>query len=723
MKVVQAKCPGCQRVLRIPGNFLGGSMRCKQCGKVFQIRSSSPATGSSAPGADGRRGDLAGKKESPRPNRVAKEDRETAGPVEATEGVEQPLAESEVGALPVDNVYSPVLARYRRRSGWGQRLAVMAVVVLVVLGVAGAVYYAVKTVNSEPEEKVASKSNSPTVANPHSSAHSHPKGPGKSGTADANEEPSSDSAPDEMPFPRRALFICVSNYLYANPVSYGSKTRTVHHVMDRLATALHIPPTQRFELSDAAQVGAHPTTKPVIERTLTDFLNTSRAQDRIVILFAGHAVEIGEDAYLVPLDGELADKETLIPLKWVYDQLVKCKARQKLLIADVCRFDPTRGLERPGSGPMGAKLDTALANPPKGVQVWSACVTGQYSYEGYVMLRPGEIAHAGFFLDEILEAVGAEHKKRVRLGIAKPEDALPVQFLAQGREQAPGVDRSTMAEAQEVYKSPQTPRLVGEEIGTAAYDPKESTPPLLVIQPPPLPDAAVPADHRLVADILRQIDVIPPIKESKDKDLVKEGSSYLNPDALPPFSAAVLDKYRDDPNSPLRQAIEKAIKVLSKQQAFLKDEHKGEGDDTRIKNQILDYQKKEVAPAEIDLSEAVEELRKAGEDKDKEASPRWRANYEYVLARLLGRLAYVREYDAVLGLVRKDALPPRDPKIHSGWRLASQEKLQKAENRKVANEAKKILEKLAKQNRGTPWEILAKREMMTALGLQWQPTR
>jgi hypothetical protein len=89
----------------------------------------------------------------------------------------------------------------------------------------------------------------------------------------------------------------------------------------------------------------------------------------------------------------------------------------------------------------------------------------------------------------------------------------------------------------------------------------------------------------------------------------------------------------------------------------------------------------------------------------------------------LDRLAYVREYDTVLGLIRKDGLPPRDPKIHSGWRLASQEKLQKAENRKVAAEAKKILEKLAKQNRGTPWEILAKREMMTALGLQWQPTR
>jgi hypothetical protein len=637
--------------------------------------------------------------------------------------------ESEIGVLPAGNAYSPALAHYQRqRSGWGQRLAVFSVALLVLSGVAGAVYLAVKTVNSEVEEKSPGKT-TPVTSGGRGSSRAESGSAGASPSRmqprlpAVDQVPSSDSETGEPPFPRRALFICVSNYLYANPVSYGSKSRTVHHVLDRLGTALHIPPNQRFELSDAARVGANPTTKPVIERTLTDFLNTSRAQDRIIILFAGHAVETSDDAYLVPLEGELTNKETLIPLKWVYDQLAKCKARQKVLILDVCRFDPTRGLERPGSGPMGPKLDAALKNPPKGVQVWSACVAGQYSYEGYVFLRPGEVAHAGFFLDEILEAVGAEQTKRIRLGIAQPQDALPLSFLAQGREKAPGVDRGTLMEAQEVYKRAQTPRLVGEETGTVAYDPKETPSPQLVIQPPPLPGGAAPADKALIAGILRQIDVIPPIKESKDQEF-KEGSPYINPDSLPPFSATVMDKYRDDPNSPLRKAVENAIQVLSKQQAFLKDEHKGEGDDARIKKVILDYQKKEVAPAESDLSDAMEELRKAGEDKDKETSKRWRANYEYVLARLLNRIVYVHEYNYMFGQVRKDALPPRDPKIHSGWRLASQEKVQSgSETRKNASEAKKILEKLAKQNQGTPWEILAKREMMTALGLQWQPTR
>lgn len=686
MQVVQGKCPGCQRLLRIPENLMGASIRCKHCGKVFQLRST--AANPSSPVAASR-------------SNVTRTPSATAQPGETPE--------SDYGVLPAASNFSPALSRYHRRSGWGQKLTVLAVVMVIVTGVAGAVYYAVKAAQSDADEKKADKTEAPIIAS---------KSPAEKIPADPKKVLPSDPANGDVTFPRRALFICVSNYLYANPVSYGAKSRNVHEIMDRLCLALHIAPSQRVELSDAAKVEAHPTTKPVIERTLTDFLNTSRAQDRILVTFTGHAVEIGENGYLVPLEGELTDKETLIPLKWVYEQLAKCKARQKVLIMDVCRFDPSRGLERPGSGPMGAKLDAALQNPPKGVQVWSACVAGQYSYEGYAFLRPGEVAHTGFFLDELLEAVGPEQKKRVRLGIAKPEDPLPMDFLAKGREKAPGVDRGTLMEVQEVYKAQQTPRLVGEETGTAPYNPKESFPLQLAIQTPPVPDGASAADKRLVAEILRQVDVIPPIKESKD------GSPYMNPEALPPFSAAVLEKYRDDPNSPLRKAVENVMKVLTKQQAFLKDEHKGEGDDARIKQAILDYQKKEVAPVESELSDALEELLKAGEEKNKESSKRWLANYDYVLARLKARIAFVKEYNYIFGQIRKDGLPPRDPKIHTGWRLASQEKLQSgAETRKLANEAKKIYENLAKKNQGTPWEILAKRELMTALGLQWQPTR
>jgi hypothetical protein len=77
----------------------------------------------------------------------------------------------------------------------------------------------------------------------------------------------------------------------------------------------------------------------------------------------------------------------------------------------------------------------------------------------------------------------------------------------------------------------------------------------------------------------------------------------------------------------------------------------------------------------------------------------------------------------MLGQIRKDALPKRGPN-DTGWVLSSREKFNSgSEARKKADQAKKILKTLAKDNKGTPYEILAKREMLNALGLEWLPTR
>ena len=65
-------------------------------------------------------------------------------------------------------------------------------------------------------------------------------------------------------------------------------------------------------------------------------------------------------SFLAPIEGELDNAATLIPLKWLYEQLAKCKARQKVLVLDVNRYNQTFGQERPGSGEMGPKLDAML---------------------------------------------------------------------------------------------------------------------------------------------------------------------------------------------------------------------------------------------------------------------------------------------------------------------------------------------------------------------------
>src|SRR5262249_34183769 len=143
---------------------------------------------------------------------------------------------------------------------------------------------------------------------------------------------------------------------------------------------LRIPATQLLHLSDAA-LQPHAPLKGVIEETLHDFLASSRRRDRVLVVFVGHLVEVGSEAYLVPIEGHLDEVATLIPLKGVFKQLAECKARQKVLLLDVCRAQPTRGAERPSGGPLSTRLEEILKKTPKGVQVWAGCSAEQHSYE------------------------------------------------------------------------------------------------------------------------------------------------------------------------------------------------------------------------------------------------------------------------------------------------------------------------------------------------------
>src|ERR1019366_1300146 len=184
-------------------------------------------------------------------------------------------------------------------------------------------------------------------------------------------------------------------------------------------------------------VKPHPTQKSVLEMTIKDFVDTSREQDRIIILFTGHATSLEDTekddakkddakkpsatSYLVPLDGNLKNPETLLPLKWVYDQLAKCKAQQKILILDTFRFSPSRGfiLPSPGEGDEGTMpeaFDKDLMNPPPGVQVWCSCLKDQCSVE----LDAGSA-----FLQSLCNALQGNGPKMS--GFADPSQPIPIE--------------------------------------------------------------------------------------------------------------------------------------------------------------------------------------------------------------------------------------------------------------------------------------------------------
>jgi hypothetical protein len=766
-QVVQARCPHCKNLVRIPREWIHQPMRCKHCRLVFQVRRKADGTGTASPGASAP---------VPVPAQVPRAIPVSPGRVP----VPDPQAPFDFTDVPL-----PVAAAARAKPGGWWKGAVLAAglcvtaVVLVlafwdkISGLPGnptdrATHEPGKKVSiappvdrapapaaapkredkrpregPEPPKRVEAPGNDPPtkVIDPVKpptkdppAKETYPVKPAKA------EDPPKTEVPKKVPpkteivkpeppkkapppgqelYPRRALAISVSNYLLANPLSYGEpRDRTfpgssVRVVLDELGrSSTKFPNTQLFELSDAAPRDPHPPVKSVIETAIIDFLTSSRPQDRVILLFASHAVEVGKEAYLVPIAAPAkdADPKSLISLSWLYDRLKECKARQKVLILDVCRFDPARGEERPGSGPMGEVLDARLRQPPDGVQVWCSCVKGQQAYE----FERGSV---------FLQGLCAAMQERLP-GIHEPDEPLPLDVLV------PRVNKYLEGVLQ-TEKLTQTSRLVGTEAKNGApYDPAQLLAPAVVIKPPPMSPGGL-APTAQVRKILDELKLVPPVRPARDP------RSGLTADTLPPFPAKALEPYEADYMSlaeieqnpekyPLRVAVLRAAKVLRENvdQFHMKEVFNG-NTSAQIKRQVL---KEQVDPGKsiLFLKDALDDLKKAGEKRDKEPSKRWQANYDFVLARLESRLVYVYEYNHVLAQIRSDSLPPLENGA-TGYRLGAKKDVG---IRKTEPEVKDLLkdidrtwQRLAKQHPATPWAVVANRERMTVLGLEWRPTR
>jgi hypothetical protein len=561
---------------------------------------------------------------------------------------------------------------------------------------------------------------------------------------DASEEASKsvvirESEPklDSGQFPRRALAICVNNYLYANPVSYGEDGHNLHDLMERLIRFLHVPTSQFAELSDASphslardlpsgvkkkaastvrkplQSPPTPPLKTVVLKSVEAFLATSRPQDRILLLWIGHLVEIDGAAYLAPIEGELDRKETLLPLTWLYDHLEECKAREKILVLDCCRLDPTRGQERPGSGPLGAKAAEMLAKPPTGVQVLSACAAGQFSYEQ---------EENSVFLVKFFDALT---QKTLSKKLQEPGDPLPIHEIAES------VIKNTTEAVRESWQATQTPMLSGAPTQSEALAATEEPPSKVTIASPQAAEGGT-AKQRDVSAIFSEI-AIPAVRRAREQ------TAPLQIESLIPFSEKALEPYLADTIStrtiedhpekyPLRAVVLETVKLLRRSFApsndvFSIQEIYAGGNRDKLK---ADIQGKQTKPALLyeELNEALTNLERAGEDRKADPSPRWQAHFQYVHAQLLARAAFAFEYDFMLANIRTDRLPMPEGYAPSGWRLSSQEKMQSGkEMREKVKKAGNILEKLIKEHPGTPWEILAKRDLKQALGLKWEPYR
>ncbi|MGE3803976.1 MAG: caspase domain-containing protein [Gemmataceae bacterium] len=498
---------------------------------------------------------------------------------------------------------------------------------------------------------------------------------------------------------RRLLGISVNHYLYHNGLSYGPGPYSFRNLLEELGRSLKFG--QITELSDASTSEPAPPMKTLVEKAITDLCATSRPQDRIVLLFAGHILEVEGIPCLVPFDGAGSDRATLIPLDWVYGELARSKARQKVLILDLCRLDPTRGYTRPGSGALGKKTAELLSRPPAGVQVWAACAAGQQSYEDTQL--------GSVFLSTLQYALPY-------LPAAQAKDTLPIAELARF------VNEQTTSFTTSLYDDTQTPLLAGREIveGAAPFNASEKPAPKVTIAyaVPDLELAGI-ASRAQVEEMLAVLRRVPPVRK------LPEGVKHFDIATFPLFRAQSLVGYEPTAaDTPLRATVLKAIDVLARHEDNFRSDFVGEVDD--LKRQMFDIQRN-LATAKLVFEEMEEEMKQAIDDLKKEKSKRWQALFGYVYARLLERRAYVYEYNYQLGRFRTENRPELKPE-HRGWRLAARAELtargdEGREAKQLVLEAKGILLKIVEDHKGTPFAVAAARDAQSHSGLEWQPTR
>ncbi|MBI3406757.1 MAG: caspase family protein [Planctomycetes bacterium] len=689
--VVHSKCPYCDRSLRIPAEWLSRPMKCKHCQQVFVTRATAPAL---QPASMVAGMPLPPPVLSPPPVAPLSLGNKSSG------FNDEPLASA---ALP---------RRRRGRRGW----MVGTLVGLVLLGIAaGAVVLAwpelqkalKKDKDEDDKDKIAElkdKQFPPADKDKKTSAKT------KDDAKPPNDKDTRSASGRDV-FPRRALLINVSNYLLFNPLDYGSDRdgnypgSSTAVLADQLTRPpMNIPPNQITELADGARKPLS-TTKPQIEAALSEFVQTSRPQDRIVILFTGHAIDMEKQAYLVPVEGNREKPDTLIPLAWVYEQLAKCPARQKLLVLDVFRFPPARGEELPGAGEMPGDFDAKLHNPPAGIQVWTACSKGQQSLE---------FEKGSLFLQALCNSLQERGK-----GITEPTASLPLDLLVTKVNQR-------LKDVLGAKKLEQVSQVYGKEPDEgAAFDPSQDLPPKLTLKPPSA------GAQTLVRNILEEINIIPSPRGSRQP---------INLASLPAFTGMSPDEYKADYKSPkelmamakdkekypLRAAYFEVQKILKESEKIRVKEFfpsPGGPASPQLKKNIAREQQP-VGVMQFELKNALDQLVKAGEQRDKENSKRWQINFDLAVARLKARLVYLNEYNEILAKVRGDSLPDLAPG-DTGFRVGSSVKLstKESEYKKMEKEVKKSLVAIARDHPNTPWAIVAQRESMTALGLMWRPTR
>ncbi len=210
------------------------------------------------------------------------------------------------------------------------------------------------------------------------------------------------------------------------------------------------------------------------------------------------------------------------------------------------------------------------------------------------------------------------------------------------------------------------------------------------------------------------------VGRQETEDFASHLSYFFDPD--------IMERYRPDyvseaeyiklvKENPLRQALLRASKLsrvgtLDRPRLqFIKT------DESALVN-ALTVAQQEAARLEPKLFGLCELLAEGEKNRDRELSARWLASFDYSFGTALAEKVRTETYNLMLAKAKR-GIPFEDPKNNTWTLRPSQEISVGSKLEKEAELAKQKLESVMRDHEGTPWALLAKRELDRPMGWSW----
>lgn len=143
--------------------------------------------------------------------------------------------------------------------------------------------------------------------------------------------------------------------------------------------------------------------------------------------------------------------------------------------------------------------------------------------------------------------------------------------------------------------------------------------------------------------------------------------------------------------------------------------------DETLKQQLFEAQKP-AADLEYKLNIMLKALEGGEKDRKKILEPRWQAGFDLALGRVLTMMVRAHGYNAVLAEMKTNPKSFKDPQ-NNHWVIEPSDEISTGvQVKKMAGKGVELLEKVIREHEGTPWELIARRELKQPLGWSWNET-